>query len=125
MQLELTRFERNEESVIGRLTLDGAFECFTLENAQLLIDLGTYKVVEFNSPRFKHTVPLLLNVPNRAAIEIHVGNKAANFRGCIGVGTTYAPNWIANSQHAFTQLMSKLDFSDLLISLVEDYPDAY
>lgn len=49
------------------------------------IPVGIYEWVIYQSP--KHgTVLLLLNVPNRSMIEVHIGNFTRDILGCIVVG---------------------------------------
>ncbi len=96
----------HDEVTFGRLTFDwlsGHPEIFTIElpfkeNKPLIscIPQGLYNVVPHNSDKFPH-VFRLLNVPDRDAILIHVGNYATDVmigkelhksdtHGCILVG---------------------------------------
>ncbi len=116
MNLRLTRKTFTEESTIGELSVNGKFECFTLEDkvravkihGRTAIPAGIYEVVITFSDRFKKQLPLLLNVPNFAGIRIHPGNKAADTEGCILVGTTQGKDFIGNSRVAFKALFDKL-----------------
>jgi hypothetical protein len=49
------------------------------------IPAGTYKVERYSSPKFPNTFQVL-NVPNRSAILLHVGNYNTDTLGCILVG---------------------------------------
>ena len=59
--LTLIRQVRTEKAVLGSLYLNGAFVCYTLENAAKVIPAGVYKVENSVSPKFKRELPLLYN----------------------------------------------------------------
>lgn len=87
--LTLIRFTRTETAVLGRLFLNGAFVCYTLENRSKAIPAGLYNVQNSKSPKFKRELPLLHNakVPTSRGIRIHVGNDAVkDSSGCVLVG---------------------------------------
>lgn len=87
--LVLVRYNRTEKAILGYLYLNGAFVCYTLENAAKAIPAGLYKVENSKSPKFKRELPLLYNaaVPAKRGIRIHVGNDAVkDSSGCILVG---------------------------------------
>lgn len=86
--LTLVRYTRTETAVLGSLYLNGAFICYTLENAAKAIPCGLYKVQNSESPKFKRELPLLHNakVPARRGIRIHRGNTANDSQGCVLVG---------------------------------------
>lgn len=88
MMLTLVRYNRTETAVLGSLYLNGAFVCFTLENASKAIPCGLYNVQNSKSPKFKRELPLLYNaqVPASRGIRIHVGNTAKDSQGCVLVG---------------------------------------
>lgn len=116
MNLKLVRKTFTEESTIGELSVNGKFECFTLEDkvravkihGKTAIPTGIYEVVITFSDRFRKQLPLFLNVPNFAGIRIHAGNTAADTEGCILVGTSKAPNFVGGSRAAFKALFPKL-----------------
>lgn len=118
MKLLLQREPSTKQSTPGKLFIDGAFECYTLEDivrargvkvyGQTAIPAGTYQVVLTMSPRFKRVLPLLLNVPGFEGIRIHPGNKAEDTDGCILVGDAPAPDWLGQSRVAFDRLFAKL-----------------
>lgn len=72
------------------------------------IPAGTYKVVKQFSNHFQREVCLLYNVPNRNAVEIHIGNTVKDILGCIIVGMEYSMTdyAIVSSKIAFDKLMS-------------------
>ena len=86
--LTLVRYTRTETAVLGSLYLNGAFICYTLENAAKAIPCGMYAVQNSKSPKFKRELPLLYNaqVPANRGIRIHVGNTVASSSGCVLVG---------------------------------------
>ena len=86
--LTLVRYTRTDEAILGSLYLNGAFVCYTLENAAKAIPCGMYAVQNSKSPKFKRELPLLHNaqVPASRGIRIHVGNTVASSSGCVLVG---------------------------------------
>ena len=89
--LTLIRQVRTEKAVLGRLYLNGAFVCFTLENAAKAIPAGVYKVENSVSTKFKRELPLLYNsaVPAKRGIRIHKGNTWEDSQGCVLVGMSH------------------------------------
>ncbi len=85
------------DCTIGRATYKG-FSFFTLELPYLnnqknisAIHPGVYNAKKYFSPRFKRTVILFEDVPNRTFIEIHPGNYTSQIEGCLlpGEGVKY------------------------------------
>lgn len=117
MKLQLIRNRSSNQSTIGRLLIDGEFQCWTLEDVvrpakiagKTAIPAGTYKVIITESNRFKRRLPLLVDVPEFAGIRIHPGNCAADTEGCILVGTSVSQDWIGGSRNAFNELFAILD----------------
>jgi hypothetical protein len=110
MKLRLVTNARTEKSLIGELFVDAEFECYTMENPKHLIPAGEYGVIINESQRFKRRMPLLVNVPGREGIRIHVANWAHELDGCIAVGRTIIdPDMIGQSRIAFDRLFFKLD----------------
>lgn len=118
MKLELIRDTFTSESTTGKLSIDGKFFCFTLEDyvrpkgaekvpGKTAIPDGEYLIDITWSLRFKRWLPLLLNVPGFAGIRIHPGNTAANTEGCILVGASRSANRVTESRQAF-ELLYKL-----------------
>lgn len=121
MKLRLVREEFTEDSTIGRLTVDGVFECYTLEDKdrkleaggvkvkhETAIPRGTYTIERTYSPRFLKVLPLLVNVPQFEGIRIHPGNTKAHTSGCILLGRVRKPNRIEESTVAFQSLDAKI-----------------
>jgi hypothetical protein len=118
MQLKLTREQYRPDSTVGHLFVDGAFECFTLEDGirthkvhgRTAIPAGTYRVTVEDSPRFKRKLPRLHEVPNFTGVLIHAGNTAAHTEGCILVGQQWTPGQeaIGASRLAFEAIFPKI-----------------
>lgn len=116
MKIEVKRLHRTNNSTIGELTIDGKFECYTLEDierdikikCETAIPKGTYKVIINQSNRFKKLMPLVLNVPNFEGIRIHPGNSNHDTEGCILVGKTRSKDYISKSRKAYEILFAKM-----------------
>jgi hypothetical protein len=116
MIINVKRLYKTENSTIGELTIDGVFECFTLEDRErpvkikneTAIPTGTYKVIINRSNRFKRLLPLLINVPNFEGVRIHPGNSNHDTEGCILVGRTRSKDYISQSRKAFDSLFIKM-----------------
>src|SRR5262245_27334665 len=121
MDLRLERKSFTPASTIGELTVDGGFECFTLEDVvrdgdifkvkvpgATAIPEGRYEVRISFSPRFKTELPEILNVPNFVGVRIHPGNTAADTEGCVLVGRSRGMDRVLESRLAFVPLLEKL-----------------
>lgn len=131
MELLLNRDKFSSISTIGTLHVNGALQCFTLEDfdrdknkdgdlndsgeakvfGKTAIPRGRYQVIISYSNRFKKNLPLLLNVPGFLGIRIHSGNTHADTEGCILVGETKSKDFVGNSRVAFADLMLKLEIA--------------
>jgi hypothetical protein len=117
MELRLVRNAYSPTSTIGELHVDGAFECFTLEDrvrsakvaGATAIPPGRYEVSVTWSNRFKRPLPLLMDVPNYTGVRIHTGNKAEHTEGCILVGRKRLPDFVGESKLAFDPLFAKIE----------------
>lgn len=120
MKLKLTRVQFDTACTIGRLTVDGAPECWTLEDfvrppgaakvfGQTAIPAGTYGVIVTHSPHFDRDLPLLVNVPGFEGVRIHPGNTADDTEGCILVGMDKMVDALARSRIAFDALFPKIE----------------
>ena len=104
--LTLTRLKTDPIATIGSLAYKGSNVCYTLEPTALEIPCGTYPVTFYDSPKEGYRVPLLVGVPGRDHIEIHIGNWAKDSLGCILVGMTdEVTDEIEHSKDAFQKLM--------------------
>jgi hypothetical protein len=118
MQLKLERLQLDPDVTIGSLSIDGDWECWTLEDVvradglkvwgETAIPAGHYTVDITRSPRFKRDLPLLLNVKGFEGIRIHPGNTADDTQGCVLVGMDRHGKSIGRSRLAFEALFGKL-----------------
>ena len=116
MKIEIKRLHKTANSTIGELTIDGVWECYTLEDierpikikSETAIPRGTYKIIINQSNRFKRLLPLLLDVPNFEGVRIHAGNTNHDTEGCILVGRTRSKDFIGQSKKAFESLFTKM-----------------
>lgn len=138
MKLLLDRIYKGPNYTIGKLYINGVYECDTLEDvdrgltSQMLLDeikakkiygntaipTGTY-IVNMNtiSPKFKDRIwakpyngilPRLDNVKGYEGVLIHVGNKVEDTLGCILVGENKVKGQVINSTATFYELMTVL-----------------
>ena len=127
MKLTLERVKLGEDYTVGKLSADGKFICYTLEDkvreedgisvdkwkvyAKTAIPKGTYSVSITMSNRFKTRLPLLADVPGFTGVRIHTGNSSKDTEGCILVGAGWdgKSGWISSSAVAFAQLLPFLE----------------
>lgn len=138
MKLLLKRIFKGPSYTIGKLYINGVFECDTLEDTDrgltsqmtleeikakkmygvTAIPTGTYSInMTTVSPKFKDRVwakpykgllPRLENVKGYEGVLIHVGNKAEDTLGCILVGENKVKGQVINSTATFYELMTVL-----------------
>ena len=116
MLLTVVREPSKNGCTLGEMLLDGAHECYTLEDVvrdekidgETAIPAGKYRVVLTMSQRFGKVLPELLNVPNYQGVRIHSGNVAADTRGCILVGEEKGADRVLRSREAMIELMAAL-----------------
>lgn len=127
MKITIKRLHKTDNSTIGELSVDGKFECYTLEDkerdvkikGETAISKGTYKVGISLSNRFKKLLPILFNVPNFEGVRIHSGNSNHDTEGCILVGTTRSLDYISNSRTAFDRLFKKMKLAKDITLTIE------
>ena len=127
MLITIKRLYKTDSSTIGELSIDGIFECFTLEDkerdvkikSETAISKGTYKVIINQSNRFKRLLPLLLDVPNFEGVRIHSGNSNHDTEGCILVGKTRNKNYIGQSRKAFDKLFKKMQAAKNITLIIQ------
>ena len=118
MLIEVKRFEFKDTHTVGKMYVDGVYECYTLEDAirngtkiigKTAIPIGEYKLIVDASTRFKQDMPHILDVPDFTGVRIHSGNTSADTDGCILVGTSWnGKDFIGNSKIAYKKLFDKL-----------------
>lgn len=128
MEIVLTRFLKGENATIGRLSINGVFECFILEDkdrglsqsmpladiqkakvfAQTAIPTGRYQLIVNFSNGFKQYMPLILNVPGFKGVRVHSGNNINHTEGCPLTGTSHTQNGVSNSRAAYRSLFAKI-----------------
>lgn len=123
MELRVDRYIHNPEETIGRFYIDGAYQCYTLEDqhrdikvkGDTRIPAGRYEVVLRREgghhikyaqkfPDIHKGMLHLLNVPNFQFILIHVGNTELDTMGCILVGLTKQAKTIGQSIAAYKKI---------------------
>lgn len=142
MKLLLKRIAKKPTYTIGKLYINGVYECDTLEDkdrglnssmpletikklkvkSETAIPTGTYTVtLNVVSPRLgskaqyafcKGKLPRLLNVKGYDGILIHIGNTDRNSAGCILVGQNKVVGQVINSTATFRKLYEKLDVAN-------------
>jgi len=102
MKLELKRNPSVAGATIGKVSKDGAFFCYSLEDqireipgrpasewkvpGRTAIPAGTYRVTLEYSPRFGPDTPTVNGVKGWTGIRIHAGNHHEDSDGCILLG---------------------------------------
>ena len=126
MEILVQRHPSADEATIGELSIDGVFECFTLEDevrdvsgrpvaewkihGRTAIPAGKYRVTLEHSPRFGPNTITLNGVEGFVGIRVHGGNKAEDTEGCPIVGDEVDGNQIkgGTSQPALWRLKVKI-----------------
>lgn len=136
-EMKLVREQFNDKRTLGKLYLNGAYFCDTLEDtnrdlnkngtfdggekkvyAETCIPFGQYKVIINQSPKFKRLMPRLLNVPHFDGILIHNGTTEKNSAGCILVGKADGQR-LKESKEVFNKLFEILKYyNDIKIEIV-------
>lgn len=136
MNITIKRIFKGDKYTIGKLYVNGIYECDTLEDTdrgltkdsplseiqskkvygETAIPTGTYKIdMNTVSPKFKDRswakfcggkLPRLIDVPGYSGVLIHVGNKPADTLGCILVGDNKVKGQVINSTSTFQELYS-------------------
>ena len=144
MKLTLKRTFKGPQYTIGKLYVNGVYECDTLEDTdrglhetqslleiqskkvygQTAIPYGTYKIdMNTVSPKFKDRswakfcggkLPRLIDVKGYEGVLIHVGNKSEDTLGCILVGENKIKGQVVNSTATFQELYSVMLKAKLL-----------
>ena len=137
VELRVERKWPREYYTIGRLYVNGAFFCNTLEdtdrglsqglslaenksrkvNGKTACPKGRYRVKLTYSPKFgkrswalpfNGRLPLLVEVPAFEGVRIHVGNRAADTDGCLLVGRNKVVGGLVESTDCYQRLMREV-----------------
>lgn len=127
MKLELKRIALKPNYTIGKLFINGAYYCDTIEDKvidlnkngkfddglnkvmhQTAIPYGTFKVVVNHSPKFNRELPRLLDVPYFEGILIHNGSDQNSSSGCIIVGENKTVGKVINSTFYMNNLTARI-----------------
>lgn len=122
MKLLLVRDAYTLTSTLGKLYVDGSYQCETLEDCDRQLETGgdkqqdataiprgIYVVTIDFSTRFGKDMPHVLDVPQFTGVRIHPGNSSQDTHGCVLVGLRRGADYVSQSVVAFTQLYVKLD----------------
>lgn len=112
MKLVLDRYDRTDTRTIGKVSINGEWFGYCLEDAirpvkipgETAIPFGRYQVVITFSQRFQRDLPILLEVPNFQGVRIHPGNTTEDTEGCILVGMRRGKDTIFESKRAVEAL---------------------
>lgn len=134
MELKLKRIALRETYTIGKLYINGIYECDTLEDkvrdlnkdgdlndigegkvyGKTAIPYGKYEItMKVQSPKYsqrasyawcKGYLPRLLNVPHFEGILIHSGNAETHSHGCLLVGENKVKGKVVNSMETLKRL---------------------
>ena len=102
MRILVQRQSESDDGIFGNMSVPG-FSEVSLENKELCIDAGIYKVLFRDSPEFGRKVPWI-QVDGRTFIEIHPANKPCQLKGCITCGSKDG-DAVDNSTEEFDALM--------------------
>ena len=139
MELKIKRIARKEDYTIGRMYIDGAYFCDTLEDTdrgmkqdmplselkeikvagRTAIPTGKYCVYLTRSPKFGKVLPLIYDVPAFTGIRIHSGNTDEDTQGCILVGKNKIVGRVINSRQTMDKLMEILDGQESITIEIE------
>lgn len=105
LTLTKTHYVKNSEGgliTIGRLDIDGQFECWTLERASAALSDRRYELAMKYSERFNRWLPFLLGSNRARFIDIDAP-------GCILVGRTKGEDFVGESRSALEDLVAKIE----------------
>ncbi len=117
LELVVQRRPSSDGCTLGRMTIAGVHENFTLEDVvrsgpkvpgETAIPAGRYRVILTFSQRFQRVLPLLLDVPDFTGIRIHAGNRSSETDGCLLVGQSVAHDSIWSAQLALAALQPQI-----------------
>lgn len=130
MELSLHRLTSSKDFTIGKLYVNGAFECYTLEDeartvkvkGETRIPAGRYEVklqkagklhdkylVKFGET-FHVGMLNIADVPNFAGVMFHIGNDDDDTEGCplVGKRADHVKGYLYESEVAYRQFYAKV-----------------
>lgn len=124
MEIKVIRHTLTSDYTVGKLYINDAYMCDTIEDRYRKIEKkedkvygvtaiphGRYPVILDYSSKYSKLMPHILDVPYFEGIRIHSGNSDEDSLGCIIVGE-YVPGvaggWVKNSRIAYSKVFAKL-----------------
>jgi hypothetical protein len=126
--IKVVRVEETENATISELFVNGSRIGYALEPAwqynavnKSCIPPGRYDafIRDDEYSRWDYDVIQLVDVFNRSAIQIHIGNFPRNTQGCILPGKGRGTEAVWSSKDAFLELINKLDLDDKIEVVVK------
>ena len=128
MKIKLVRIAFKETYTIGKLYVDGVYECDVIEDkdrglddsmtvneilkrkikGQTAIPTGHYNIEITYSPKYKRMMPLLIGVKGFSGIRIHSGNTAKDTEGCLLVGKNKQVGMVLESRDTYQRLFAMM-----------------
>ena len=128
MKIKLVRIAFKETYTIGKLYVDGVYECDVIEDkdrglddsmtvneilkrkikGQTAIPTGHYNIEITYSPKYKRMMPLLIGVKGFSGIRIHSGNTAKDTEGCLLVGKNKQVGMVLESRDTYQGLFAMM-----------------
>lgn len=128
MRIELVRIAFKSTYTIGKLYVDGKYECDVLEDVdrgldssmteseilkkkvkgETAIPTGHYVINITYSPKYKRMMPLLLDVKGFSGIRIHSGNTSKDTEGCLIVGKNKKVGMVLESRDTYKRLFEMM-----------------
>ena len=116
MEIELRREPSDEHRTFGIMSVNGQYECETLEDpvrevkiaGVTAIPAGRYNVMLEDSPRFGAETITINQVPGFTNIRIHAGNTEKDTEGCPLVGQQRIETGVTRSRIALAHLKQKV-----------------
>lgn len=130
VRIKVQRGKPTGKSTPGQMFLNDKFHSYTLEPDPTTpywpdhpsIPAGVYPVQLTMSPHLKYITPILIGVPKRSAIRIHIANFPKDILGCTAVGTETGPDEVLHSKFAFDELMRILTDTNTTL-ITAEYSD--
>ena len=128
MKIKLVRIAFKETYTIGKLYVDGVYECDVIEDkdrglddsmtvneilkrkikGQTAIPTGHYNIEITYSPKYKRMMPLLIGVKGFSGIRIHSGNTSKDTEGCLLVGKNKKVGMVLESRDTYQGLFAMM-----------------